>query len=157
GRGWLESDPAGGHDFRMNRPQSSKHVGTPAAPRRGRVTILTGGSPGGGHPHLPPCAGPHPARPPGDVAAHPPSAPHLRHHGLEFAPLDANPRQLLESDAGRAWLEAGSNPIAGTRRMVALARPLLAQLLADATAACGHADAIIYAPLALAGPHIAEL
>jgi hypothetical protein len=46
-----------------------------------------------------------------------------RHHGLGFAPLDANPRELLESDAGRAWLEAGANPIGGTRRMLAVARP----------------------------------
>jgi sterol 3beta-glucosyltransferase len=139
----------------MNRP-APHHDRTPATPRRVRVTILTVGSRGDVHPYLALGAGLHRAGHQVTVATHRPFASDTRHHGLGFAPLDANPRQLLESDAGRAWLEAGANPIAATRRLVALARPLLAQLLADATAACEHADAIIYAPLALAGPHIAE-
>jgi sterol 3beta-glucosyltransferase len=153
----LESDPAGGHGPRMNRPQPQPHHDrAPATPRRVRVTILTVGSRGDVHPYLALGAGLHRAGHQVTVATHRPFASDTRHHGLGFAPLDANPRQLLESDAGRAWLEAGANPIAGARRLVALARPLLARLLADATAACEHADAIIYAPLALAGPHIAE-
>lgn len=90
------------------------------------------------------------------MATHRPFAPDIDRYGLRFAALDANPRQLLESDAGRAWLEAGANSVVGARRLAALARPLLAQLLADATIACEQADAIIYAPLAFAAPHIAE-
>ena len=37
-----------------------------------------------------------------------------------------------------------------------MARPLAARLLADATAACQDAEAIIYAPWGFAGAHIAE-
>ena len=63
---------------------------------------------------------------------------------------------MLETEQGDAWLEAGRHPLRGTRRLLAVARPLAARLLADATAACQDAEAIIYAPLGFGGAQIAE-
>jgi sterol 3beta-glucosyltransferase len=90
------------------------------------------------------------------LATHRSFEPDARRLGLGFAPIEGNPREILETEEGRAWLEAGRHPLRGARRLLALARPLAARLLADATAACQDAEAIIYAPLGFAGAHIAE-
>jgi sterol 3beta-glucosyltransferase len=90
------------------------------------------------------------------VATHRPFQAEVQQRGLGFRPVEGNPRELLESEAGLAWLEAGRNPLAGTRRLLLLARPHLARLLEDAVAACQGTQAIIYAPLGMAGYHLAE-
>jgi hypothetical protein len=90
------------------------------------------------------------------LATHRPIEPDARRPGLGFTPTEGNPRQVLETEQGRAWLEAGRHPLRGTRRLLAVARPLTARLLADATAACQDAETIVDAPLRFAGAHIAE-
>jgi sterol 3beta-glucosyltransferase len=120
------------------------------------VTILTVGSRGDVQPYLALAGGLSRAGYQVRVATHPPFQSATQRRGLEFRPVAGNPRELLESEAGLAWLEAGRNPLAGTRRLLQLARPHVARLLADAVAACQDTQAIIYAPLGLAGYHIAE-
>jgi sterol 3beta-glucosyltransferase len=120
------------------------------------VTILTVGSRGDVQPYLALAGGLRQAGYQVRVATHQPFQTEIHQRGLEFRPVEGNPRQLLESEAGLAWLEAGRNPLAGTRRLIELARPHVARLLADAVAACRDTDAIIYAPLGMAGYHLAQ-
>jgi len=120
------------------------------------TTILTVGSRGDVQPYLALAAGLRQAGYQVRVATHRPFQAAVHQRGLEFRPIHTNPRQLLESEAGLAWLEAGPNPLAGTRRLIQLARPHLARLLADAVVACQDTQAIIYAPLGMAGYHLAQ-
>ena len=121
-----------------------------------QVTVLTVGSRGDIQPYLALGRGLQAAGHQVRLATHPPFEPEIRSHGLEFAAITGNPHQLLHSPEGLAWLEAGRNPLRGTRRLLALARPHLARLLEDAVTAGQDAEAIIYAPLGFAGAHIAE-
>jgi UDP:flavonoid glycosyltransferase YjiC (YdhE family) len=120
------------------------------------ITILTVGSRGDVQPYLALAGGLSRAGYQVRVATHQPFQAAVQERGLEFRPVEGNPRELLESEAGLAWLEAGRNPLAGTRRLLQLARPHVARLLADAVAACQDTQAIIYAPLGMAGCHIAQ-
>jgi sterol 3beta-glucosyltransferase len=120
------------------------------------ITILTVGSRGDVQPYLALAGGLSRAGYQVRVATHRPFQAEIHQRGLEFRPVAGNLRQLLESEAGLAWLEAGRNPLAGTRRLIQLARPRVARLLADAAAACQDTQAIIYAPLGMAGYHLAE-
>ena len=121
-----------------------------------QLTILTVGSRGDIQPYLALGRGLQAAGHQVRLATHPPFEPEIRTHGLQFAPITGNPRELLHSPEGLAWLEAGRNPLRGTRRLLELARPHLARMLADAVSAGQDAEAIIYAPLGFAGAHIAE-
>jgi sterol 3beta-glucosyltransferase len=121
-----------------------------------QVTVLTVGSRGDVQPYLALGRGLQAAGHQVRLATHPPFEPEIRSHGLEFAAITGNPRQLLQTPEGLAWLEAGRNPLRGTRRLLALARPHLARLLEDVVTAGQDAEAIIYAPLGFAGAHIAE-
>ena len=76
--------------------------------------------------------------------------------GLECLPLDADPRELLASEAGQAWLAAGRRPVPLLRRLRALVGPLMRRFLDEAAAACEGADAIVYSVLGMAGYHVAE-
>jgi sterol 3beta-glucosyltransferase len=120
------------------------------------ITILTVGSSGDVQPYLALGGGLRQAGYQVRVATHRPFQAAVHQRGLEFRPIHANPRELLESDAGLAWLEAGRNPLAGTRRLLQLAQPHVARLLEDAVAACQDTGAVIYAPLGMAGYHIAQ-
>jgi sterol 3beta-glucosyltransferase len=121
-----------------------------------QVTVLTVGSRGDIQPYLALGRGLQAAGHQVRLATHPPFEPEIRAHGLQFAPITGNPHQLLQTPEGLAWLEAGRNPLRGTRRLLALARPHLTRLLEDAVAAGQDAEAIIYAPLGFAGAHIAQ-
>jgi sterol 3beta-glucosyltransferase len=120
------------------------------------ITILTVGSRGDVQPYLALAGGLRQAGYQVRVATHQPFQATVHQRGLEFRPVEGNPRRLLESEAGLAWLEAGRNPLRGTQRLLQLARPHVARLLADAVAACQSTGAIIYAPLGMAGYHIAQ-
>jgi sterol 3beta-glucosyltransferase len=120
------------------------------------ITILTVGSRGDVQPYLALAGGLSRAGYQVRVATHRPFQAETQRRGLEFRPVEGNPRELLESEAGLAWLEAGRNPLTGTRRLLQLARPHLARLLEDAVAACQDTQAIIYAPLGMAGYHLTE-
>lgn len=94
------------------------------------------------------------------VATHHEFEPLVRGIGLDFAPIGANPRSLLESDEGRSWIENSRNPVSFMRGFSRLAAPLLERVLDDAWNACGGSDAIIYNALGgsftFAGLHVAE-
>ena len=80
----------------------------------------------------------------------------VRSRGLDFFSMEGNPREMLESDEGRAWLKSSRNPIRFIKGLTRMMQPFVERSLADSWAACQGADAIIYSLLALAGYHIAE-
>ncbi|MBI1323232.1 glycosyltransferase [bacterium] len=77
-----------------------------------------------------------------------------RNHGLEFAPVRADFRAIVESPEGRAALTGDPRAILRLVRHTVL--PMTHDLLEDFRMAADGAAAIIYHPKAIAAPHLAE-
>lgn len=90
------------------------------------------------------------------VATHAIHSPLVEDHGLEFAPIEGNPRELLEGRAGQAWLKSGSNPLTFWRQYRKLAEKTVEKGLSDSIEACRGTDAIVYSFLGAGGYHVAE-
>jgi UDP:flavonoid glycosyltransferase YjiC (YdhE family) len=75
--------------------------------------------------------------------------------GLDFRSIAVNPRDVLESDAGRAWLRSQANPVKSALAAAALLRPVFRSLLDDSWRACRDAEVLICSGLALWGHDIA--
>jgi sterol 3beta-glucosyltransferase len=76
--------------------------------------------------------------------------PFVRQHGLDFAPIAGDIRELLETDEGREVLNTAGRPLhlmRGVRRVVCLVEPLLAQIVRDVWQACQGADRVVAASL----------
>jgi sterol 3beta-glucosyltransferase len=121
-----------------------------------RITMLAVGSRGDVQPYVAlgrglQCAG-HAVK----LGSHLEFEPFIRDRGLDFAPVEGNPRELLESEAGQAWLASGRNPVAFVRHMHRLVEPIFDRSFADSIAACADAEAIVFSPVSFAGYHIAE-
>lgn len=80
------------------------------------------------------------------ICTHPTFRNFVAAHGIEFAPLAGDIRELLASDAGRRLL-AQHNPLAAIRQLQAIAAPLLCQVMADIIAATAGADLILASTL----------
>jgi UDP:flavonoid glycosyltransferase YjiC (YdhE family) len=81
------------------------------------------------------------------LATHTEFATFVRNYGVEFAPLEGDPRAVLESDAGHGWQKAGANPVRSLYHMREVAKPIVSQLVRDCWEACQGADAILYSVL----------
>ena len=90
------------------------------------------------------------------VATHAPFRELVTERGLQFRPVGGNPREIIESEAGQAWLRSGRNPIEFYRAFVRLARPLMQHGLADTWVVCRDADAIVYSALGWGAYSVAE-
>ena len=90
------------------------------------------------------------------IATHDVHAGFVERHGLEFASLEGNPRALLESHLGQAWLRSGNNPVTFWRRLRTLVRENVEKGLADAVQACRGTDAVIHTFFGAAGYHVAQ-
>lgn len=121
-----------------------------------RITILTIGSRGDVQPYVALGVGLKAAGHDVRLATHEPFRDFVSSNGLEFAPLGADPKQILAGREGQSWLQSGDSLIRFISRFLRLFRPLLKRNLADASAACVGSDAIVYSPLAFAGHHVAE-
>jgi sterol 3beta-glucosyltransferase len=75
-------------------------------------------------------------------------------HGLKFAPIHADFQSIVESPDGRAALAGDLRAIIRLVRHTVL--PMTFGLLEDCRRAAEGADALIYHPKSLAGPHLAE-
>jgi UDP:flavonoid glycosyltransferase YjiC (YdhE family) len=81
----------------------------------------------------------------------------VRNSGLGFFLLQANPKEILEGEAGQAAMEGGSNPLRSLQDFARMINPAILQTGADCWAACQEADVILYSPLGFYGaPDIAE-
>jgi sterol 3beta-glucosyltransferase len=77
--------------------------------------------------------------------------------GLEFARIVGNPMEIVQGDAGQAWLASVDNPALFMARVSRLAREILDKLNDDAWQACQGSDAVVYSlPLSLSGHTMAE-
>ena len=78
----------------------------------------------------------------------------VRSQGLEFAPLRADIHALLASPEGKAVL--AGDKLSTLRLVRDKIIPMTRDILEDCWAAVADADAIVYHPKILAGPHLAE-
>ncbi len=77
-------------------------------------------------------------------------------HGLEFAPIEGNPQEIMSGAGGQQWLKSGRNAFAFVRHGLRLMRPVLDRMLADSVAACQDTRAIIFSTFGFGGYHVAE-
>jgi UDP:flavonoid glycosyltransferase YjiC (YdhE family) len=77
----------------------------------------------------------------------------VERHGLGFAPLSADPGELLGSAAGQAWTGGGRRLafLSGLREVL---RPVLDRLLADVRAGAAGADLVLAPSLGFLGAHL---
>lgn len=91
------------------------------------------------------------------LATHVPFGDLVRRHGLAFAPLAANPSDLLQADPAALTLEDGPlRALAATWRFVRAAQPVYERLLESAWRACRASDALVVALPTTWGAQIAE-
>ena len=67
----------------------------------------------------------------------------IKSYGLDFAGLEGNPQEWLESEAGKQIMESANNPLEFIHLFGEAINPMIDSLMTDAWAACQGADAII--------------
>lgn len=121
-----------------------------------RITILTVGTRGDVQPFVAlgrglECAG-HSVT----LATHPIFEGLVRQGGLEFRPLEGNPKAILLGTAGQDML-GGGRPSAGfLKKAVRAFEPVLERLALDAMTACSGTEAIIFTPWSFFGYDLAQ-
>ncbi|KAI1371601.1 glycosyltransferase family 1 protein [Hypoxylon crocopeplum] len=130
-------------------PKSSFLNFKPSEPMR--ITCLTIGSRGDVQPYIALCKGlmaeGHKPR----IATHAEFKTWIEGHGIEFAPVDGDPSELM-----RICIQNGTFTWAFLREANSKFRGWLDDLLATAYKACEGSDLLIESPSAMAGIHIAE-
>lgn len=116
-----------------------------------RITCLTIGSRGDVQPYIALCKGllaeGHKPR----IATHGEFEPWIRKHGIDFAPVDGDPAELM-----RICVENGMFTYSFLREASMKFRGWIDDLLSSAWASCQGSDLLIESPSAMAGIHIAE-
>ncbi|KAL8810162.1 MAG: hypothetical protein Q9200_002792 [Gallowayella weberi] len=116
-----------------------------------RVTCLTIGSRGDVQPYIALCKGlleeGHNPR----IATHREFEPWVRKHGIDFAPVEGDPAELM-----RICVENGMFTYSFLREASVKFRGWIDELLSSAWTACQDSDILVESPSAMAGIHIAE-
>lgn len=116
-----------------------------------RVTCLTIGSRGDVQPYIALCKGlleeGHQPR----IATHREFEPWVRKHGIDFAPVEGDPAELM-----RICVENGMFTYSFLKEASVKFRGWIDDLLSSAWSACQNSDILIESPSAMAGIHIAE-
>jgi sterol 3beta-glucosyltransferase len=79
-------------------------------------------------------------------------------YGLKFSPVEGDPREALEAQAGQTWQRSGNNPmkfIRGIRNLATFKQ--FRKTLADIAQACRGTEAILCTPLGAAAYSVAEM
>ncbi len=121
-----------------------------------RLSLITVGSRGDAQPYVALAIGLQKTGYKVRLATHAIFEPLIRDYGLEFFPIEGNPRQILEGEEGKAWLESHKNPVAFFAGIMALLRKSFRMMSGDILKACEGSDAILYSQLAMASYDIAE-
>lgn len=116
-----------------------------------RVTCLTIGSRGDVQPYIALCKGLLAEGHKPKIATHLEFEPWVRKHGIEFAPVDGDPAELM-----RICVENGMFTYSFLREASVKFRGWIDELLSSAWKACQDTDLLIESPSAMAGIHIAE-
>ena len=116
-----------------------------------RITCLTIGSRGDVQPYIALCKGflEEGHRP--KIATHREFEPWVRKHGIDFAPVEGDPAELM-----RICVENGMFTYSFLREASIKFRGWIDELLSSAWGACQDTDVLIESPSAMAGIHIAE-
>ncbi|MCJ1420466.1 Sterol 3-beta-glucosyltransferase [Xylographa parallela] len=116
-----------------------------------RITCLTIGSRGDVQPYIALCKGllAEGHRP--KIATHAEFEPWVRKHGIDFAPVDGDPAELM-----RICVENGMFTYSFLKEASVKFRGWIDELLSSAWKACQETDLLIESPSAMAGIHIAE-
>lgn len=121
-----------------------------------RITIVTVGSRGDVQPYVALGRGLAEAGHRVLLATHRSFAAFVAEHGLAFAPVAGDPQEILQTEAGRAWLESGRNPVRFVRRLVQLVEPAVLEMAKDAEAASKGSDLILYSTFGMVGYYVAQ-
>lgn len=91
------------------------------------------------------------------IATHKYFADFVKRQGMEFAPIEGDPRQAMEKESGQQWLKSGMSLVKFVRGMRDLfTYESINKALNDTLEACRGTDAILYTALGSAGYHVAE-
>ena len=116
-----------------------------------RITCLTIGSRGDVQPYIALCKGLLAEGHKPKIATHLEFEPWVRKHGIEFAPVDGDPAELM-----RICVENGMFTYSFLKEASVKFRGWIDELLSSAWKACQDTDILIESPSAMAGIHIAE-
>lgn len=108
-----------------------------------RVTILVAGTRGDVQPFIALGTGLRHAGHSVRIATHRTFESLVHAHGLEFFPIAADPRSMMQAEQGRQWLETGQNPVTYARGLSKMTRPFLYQVLNEYWEASQGADLVI--------------
>lgn len=114
-----------------------------------KISIITFGSRGDVQPHIALGAGLQAAGHQVRLVTHELFEPLVRRLGMDFFPVQVNPRAIVEDEQGKQWLGSGNNFLQFFRRFSRIAAPLIRQAMLDCWQACQGSNAIICSPLAL--------
>lgn len=150
------------HDFRPTLSEDSSEVNPffddtrasiinfkPTEPLR--ITCLTIGSRGDVQPYIALCRGLLAEGHKPKIATHAEFEPWIRKHGIDFAPVDGDPAELM-----RICVENGMFTYSFLREASTKFRGWIDDLLSSSWASCQDSDLLIESPSAMAGIHIAE-
>ena len=121
----------------------------PAEPLR--ITCLTIGSRGDVQPYIALCKGLLKEGHKPKIATHSEFEPWVRRHGIDFAPVDGDPAELM-----RICVENGMFTYSFLKEASSRFRGWIDNLLSSAWESCQDSDLLIESPSAMAGIHIAE-
>ncbi|GAB1209909.1 Sterol 3-beta-glucosyltransferase [Aspergillus pseudonomiae] len=116
-----------------------------------RITCLTIGSRGDVQPYIALCKGLLAEGHKPKIATHAEFEPWVRKHGIDFAPVDGDPAELM-----RICVENGMFTYSFLKEASTKFRGWIDDLLSSAWAGCQDSDLLIESPSAMAGIHIAE-
>lgn len=116
-----------------------------------KITCLTIGSRGDVQPYIALCKGLLAEGHKPKIATHAEFEPWIRKHGIDFAPVDGDPAELM-----RICVENGMFTYSFLREASVKFRGWIDDLLSSSWASCQGSDLLIESPSAMAGIHIAE-
>ncbi|KLJ12336.1 sterol 3beta-glucosyltransferase [Blastomyces silverae] len=116
-----------------------------------RITCLTIGSRGDVQPYIALCKGLMAEGHIPKIATHREFEPWIRKHGIDFAPVEGDPAELM-----RICVENGMFTYSFLKEASSKFRGWIDDLLSSAWASCQNSDILIESPSAMAGIHIAE-
>ncbi|KAJ5684249.1 uncharacterized protein N7477_000594 [Penicillium maclennaniae] len=144
----LNEDSSEMHSF-FDDPRASIINFKPPHPLR--ITCLTIGSRGDVQPYIALCKGLIAEGHKPKIATHAEFEPWIRKHGIDFAPVDGDPAELM-----RICVENGMFTYSFLREASLKFRGWIDDLLSSAWKSCQDCDLLIESPSAMAGIHIAE-
>jgi sterol 3beta-glucosyltransferase len=121
-----------------------------------KITVIAIGSQGDVQPYIVLGAGLKAAGYEVRLATHASFEPAAREHGLEFAAVEGNPREMLETEAGKALMETGGNILIHVRRLKSMANALIQQVLSSTWKACQGTEAIVHSPFGFGSVYAAR-